>query len=363
MKIIHRYVLRLAVRNFCISLLVLCFLFLAFDFFDRIDNILEGDPSFLTIISYFFYKVPFVLNSMFPIAMLLATLFTIGMLSKNSEITAMRSAGLRVLWIGQPILVLGLVLSFLSILLGETLVPHAQRRVREIYNIDIRKKHESGAYSQENFWWRSDDEFYSVGEFDSRSNRLLEFSSFTLGSDFEVEKRVDAGEVQFVDAMLGWNMRDIIERTFEADETTSRDLYRARPLLLAENPRDFYSAKMDPHTMSFLQLGEFIKKQTSYGISISGYLADLHGKLAFPFVIFLVTVVALPFSLLPSRSGSMAPSLLIGLALAFSYYAVHSFSLAMGRAELWPSLLAAWMANLLIGAVGIILNLGAESPS
>jgi lipopolysaccharide export system permease protein len=58
----------------------------------------------------------------------------------------------------------------------------------------------------------------------------------------------------------------------------------------------------------------------------------------------------------------MAFSSLAAIFVAFTYYAVDSFSISMGRAELLPPLLAAWMANILMGIVALVLNLGAEAP-
>ena len=114
--------------------------------------------------------------------------------------------------------------------------------------------------------------------------------------------------------------------------------------------------------MSIRELRQFIESQSANGLSVTGYMADLHNKIAFPLVIFLVTLVALPFAMQPARSGSMAFSVLAGVAIAFCYYAIQSLSIAMGRAEIWPPLLAAWMANLVIGIVALFLNLGAEAP-
>jgi lipopolysaccharide export LptBFGC system permease protein LptF len=48
--------------------------------------------------------------------------------------------------------------------------------------------------------------------------------------------------------------------------------------------------------------------------------------------------------------------------VAFAYYAVDSFSISMGRAELLPPLLAAWSANIVMGIVAFILNAGSEAP-
>jgi lipopolysaccharide export system permease protein len=114
--------------------------------------------------------------------------------------------------------------------------------------------------------------------------------------------------------------------------------------------------------MSYRELRRFIKDQKRNGISTTQYLPDMHSKLAFPFVIFITGLVVLPFTLRPARSGSMAFSSLSAIFVAFTYYAVDSFSISMGRAELLPPLLAAWMANILMGIVALVLNLGAEAP-
>jgi lipopolysaccharide export system permease protein len=79
-------------------------------------------------------------------------------------------------------------------------------------------------------------------------------------------------------------------------------------------------------------------------------------------VIFIVGMIVLPFTLLPARSGSMAQSSLAAFFVAFTYFAVDSFSISMGRADLLPPVLAAWMANIVMGAVALVLNLGAEAP-
>lgn len=58
----------------------------------------------------------------------------------------------------------------------------------------------------------------------------------------------------------------------------------------------------------------------------------------------------------------MATSSLLAIFVAFTYYAVDSFGISMGRAELLPPLLAAWMANIVMGMLALVLNLGAEAP-
>ena len=192
MSILHRYLLKQFLRNLFLACVSLIVLFLVFDFFDRIDNILPKNPNFETVMSYFVFKIPqfFVLS--LPVSFIVATLFTYGILSKNSEIVAMRAAGLKLSWLAWPLIICGIIFSLINLLCTETILPHSIRRVKEIYNIDIKRKDETGTYSQENIWWRSGNNFYSVEAFDSRDSSLHQFSQYKLADDFKLRERVDS---------------------------------------------------------------------------------------------------------------------------------------------------------------------------
>ncbi|RIL00265.1 MAG: hypothetical protein DCC75_13965 [Proteobacteria bacterium] len=99
MKILHRYIFKILVRNLLLCLLTSVSLFLIFDFFDRIDNIMAEGASLLLTVQYFIYKVPMMLSHMLPVSMMVATILTFGILSKNSEVIAMRASGITLLWI------------------------------------------------------------------------------------------------------------------------------------------------------------------------------------------------------------------------------------------------------------------------
>lgn len=372
MKILHRYILTLTLKNLAVSLAVFTFLFLILDFFERIDNIISEGASVGTTLLYFLYKLPLMVSLMLPVAMLVTTVWTFGILSKNSEITAMRAAGLKLFWLARPLFVVAAVLSLFTILLNESIVPYSTRRTKEIYNIDIRQKDKRGGYSQENIWWRAERDFFAVEIFDSRSNTLHNLSRFTLGDDFEVSGRTDAERARWIDSAIGWNMDNVRQYDFDpkgqdapaASQPESMRIkkFQKLPLPIRETPEDFYDRKTDPQTMSFRQLRRFIKAQRDNGIKVSEYLPDLWAKFSVPFACLIVCLAALPFSVRSARGGSMAGAVAASIIISFLYYAMHSFSIALGRAELWPPIVAAWMANVAIGFVGIVLSLGAEAP-
>jgi lipopolysaccharide export system permease protein len=361
MKILHRYIFGLLIRNFGIGLSMFVFLFLMVDFFDRFDNVLGEGASVWLIIQYFACKVPLMVTLMLPVALIFATLFTFGLLSKSSEITAMRASGLTVIWLARPLLVLGFALSLFSLFLNEIVVPASERRQKELYNIEIRQKDKKGGYNQSDIWWRNGDNFFTIDLFNSRTTSMHNLSEFQINADWHVIRRTDAVSVQWLAPGLGWNMRTVSRYHFSGDAVQIEKL-SSLPLPIQESPRDFYEFNDDPTTMSFFELQDFISKQRTNGISTTQYLPDLYAKLAQPFVIFITGLLVLPFTLLPARSGSMAISSILAIFVAFAYYAVDSFSISMGRAELLPPLLAAWTASIVMGMVAFILNAGTEAP-
>lgn len=363
MKILTKYLFKLQLQNLILSLLVFTLLFLVIDFFERIDNLIADEAAFGTMLSYFFLKIPQMATTMLPVSILVATLFTIGALGKNSEITAMRASGVKITTILKPFVITGLVLSLLTLALNETLVPYTMRRVKEIYNIDIRKKDLKGGYSQSDVWWRSGNSYYSVGTFDSRTSSLHNLTVLDFDTQHNLLRRTSAESARWVGAGLGWTMRGVTQYEFQRDSTTPGVRhFKSLPLTISEAPSDFYEMSSDPETMSYREFRRFIRKQQRHGLATNAYLPDLNHKLAFPFLSLILPFAALPFALTSARSGSLAVGFVAGLIVAFSYYAIHSMSLSLGRAEILPPLLAAWSANIILFCVGFVLNLGAESP-
>jgi lipopolysaccharide export system permease protein len=361
MKILHRYILSILVKNFFICLAMFVFLFLMVDFFDRLDNVLSEKASVWLVIQYFIFKIPLMVSLMLPIALMFATLFTFGLLSKSAEITAMRASGLTLFWLARPLVVLSLILSAFSFVLGEHIVPAAERKQKKLYNLDIRKKDKKGNYNQSDFWWRNGNSFFTTDLFNSSTNSLHDFSQFEIDDSWVAVKRTDAERANWISKDLGWVLLNATRYHFDTQPVTVEH-FAEIPLIVGESPEDFYEFKDEPTTMSYREIRHFIKKQRNNGVSTSQYLPDMYGKLASPLVVFVVAMIVLPFTFLPARSGSMAQSSLAALCIAFAYYAVNSFSISMGRADLLPPMLAAWMANLLMGAVALVLNLGAEAP-
>lgn len=362
MQILQRYILTQFLRNLAMVLSLSSILFLIIDFFDRIDLMIADGAAISDILSYFILKLPSILHFTMPISVLVSSWLTLGLMSRYSEIVAMRASGLSLSWLTRPLIVAGLVISLFSLTLNETLIPYCARKASEVYNIDIRKKDQTGTYSKQDFWWRSKDSFFSSRAFDSRTKTLHNLSLFKINQDFQIAERYDARHVNWIDSNLGWSMRDVTRYRFENGKISDKKNSEQLPLPISESPKYFYDVEIDPDQMGYFALKRYMKKLGRDGIVLSNLRADLYSKLAFPFASAVVVLVVIPFGLVSARQGGLGKSFVWAISIAFSYFVINSFSVALGRAELLPAFFAAWLANLLMLGVGLILNWGAESP-
>lgn len=360
-KLLHKYVLKQFIIAFVLCLTVALSLFLLIDLFDRSRMFIKEDASFLNAASYLIYKIPSILHLMTPVAALVATIISIGRLSQQSEITAMRACGVSVLWLAKPLIVAGLVISGAMFVMGETLVPWSSARVEDIYRYGIKKSIEKGAYSRANFWYRSGEKFFNIDYYDSSNKTFHDFSIFEFDELQRLRKRTDAAEVMWINNAIGWSMTDVVETVFQGNSSPIQIAkFRSLPLVIPEKPENFYNLTIKPETLNYKALGRYIEKLQKEGVPATQYIVDRAAKLSFPFVSVVVILVAFPFGLISARSGTLTLGFIAGVSIGFGYYVFHAICVSLGGAELIPVLPAAWAANILLGSVGGYLMLGTD---
>jgi lipopolysaccharide export system permease protein len=104
------------------------------------------------------------------------------------------------------------------------------------------------------------------------------------------------------------------------------------------------------------ELWDYIQRMNSSGVNLAEQRVNLHRKLAFPLVTLVMTLLAVPFGVTTGKKGAMYG---IGLAivLAFSYFFLTAFFLAVGTTAVLPAPLAAWAPNVLFLAGALYLML------
>ena len=110
MSIIGKYLTYEILKFFCIILLTVIGIYLAVDFFEKIDNFLEAGLPLSKVLTFFQLRIPFIVAQITPVSILLAVLIVFGLMNKNYELIAFRSSGVGIYFFLKPIISLSLQL-------------------------------------------------------------------------------------------------------------------------------------------------------------------------------------------------------------------------------------------------------------
>jgi lipopolysaccharide export system permease protein len=355
--ILDRYIIGNFLKIVGVSLLCTTALYLIVDFFDRIDSLLKAGVPLGTAIRYFLYKLPLLMSRVFGFAVLFSTLFSIGMLSRSQEITAMRAAGLSVYRISLPLFVSALVVSALNFVWNEALVPAFTRESQYIFKVEVKKKEPKSLLGTKDMWIRSEEAFISVNRFDTSSSTLEGVTIFLLNRDFTLKGMIEVPSARWNGTR--WQPSKAIQWVLLPNGGMDQ---RAGDVAipLSETPADLKLLAREPEEFSFLDLKKQIADLQDKGIDATEQKVDLQVKMAIPFVSILMAVLAIPFAIRHSRSGGLTLSFGLTMLIGFGYWFLLAFSISLGHGGAIPAWTAAWLPNVTIAMVGLFFYSTAE---
>ena len=357
MRTLDRYLLREFLTYLALGLVGFITIFVVVDLFEKIDVFLDHSAPAFLVLRFYLYRIPEVVVQVLPVALLLATFLSLGQLNKFGELTAMRSVGLSLLRILTPVFGVACAASAGALLLSEAVVPGANRERDRIYDQQIQQLRSQDAGERADvtylgggghiFYMR----LYVVSE---RRMHEVSLQEFRRG---ELVRRVDAAEATW-DGQ-GWVFSSGFLREFREGHESVRPFRRMRIDGIREKPEDFAKESRRPGEMSYPELREYVERLRASGSRVSNYLVDLHLKIAFPLVNFVVVLIG---AAVATRLRMQSAALGFGLSvtIAFFYYALMRASQALGHNGALPPYVAAWLGDLVFGVVGAVMMFQAQ---
>ena len=109
MSILFRYISREILKQFAVIATVVVVVYIAIDFFEKIEEVLKSGLPLSKFVFFFLLKIPLVLVQITPVASLVATLIVFGLMKRNNETTALKSCGLGMGFLLKPAAIVGAV--------------------------------------------------------------------------------------------------------------------------------------------------------------------------------------------------------------------------------------------------------------
>ena len=354
MTILTQYVLKQIVKIFVMCFAGLMTIYLVIDFFEKIRKFLKYDAQAFDMFLFFLFTSPSIASQMAPVAVLMATLLSMGILTRNHEITAMRSGGVSPLQMTLPFLGFAALVSWLLFVMGAVVSPIGLLQAEYVKKVRMEQKVIPEAQKTGRTWIQlGDQSLMSVEAIGQGGTILNGVSLYRLGPEFKLLQFTEAKQARFADN--GWTLYSGVDRTLLDHGALTTRSFETRPIQLTQIPKDFYSwLSVKSKEMTLANLKAYADRLRRDGYNFSPYLTDYYGRIAFPFVSLVMTIVGLALSLRSAgiRGAGMARNIGQALCIAFLYWATHHIAIAFGREGVLIPMVAGWFANLLFLSFG-----------
>lgn len=358
MNILSRYLRSQFVTYFSLILIIVLGIYTMIDFVEKIDDFIEQHLPLTLAFKYFLLNMPFVISQITPLATLLAVLITFGLMNKHNELIALRAGGVGLNAMLPPVLQFGAGSLILVLLMAEIISPLTVSQANAIWTQKVR--HQKTAVTRQNdIWLKGNQSIVHLKFYDTATQTAQRVTIHRFDRQFHLIERIDAkiavfqaphwrlsrGIAQKYDLQTGHFTTQMFEDRIEQLDITTDDLARAVP---------------QTAEMNYFQLKEYVREIEIAGYDASRYKVDLQAKLAFPFVCILMALVGTGLAGGGKLKEGLPLSISSGIAIAFLYWVVFSFTVSLGYANKLPPFIAAWTVNLIWLCIAVVLLLNAE---
>jgi lipopolysaccharide export system permease protein len=346
-RVLDRYILREFLRNFLFSLLFFTILLLVVRFSEReMGRFISRNMSVLSSMFSLALQTPGLVIQVAPPSVLFATFFSLGRMAQNNEITAMKSAGMSLYRVFQPVLIAAFLLALFMIVFNDQVVTWATEKDAELKESGSRRSD----IATNVVFAGSGGRVFHINLIIFNNHAMQNVTIHEFGEDNEVQREIFASQVSWEGQT--WRLTRGIVRTFNGD-SWEEEPYARKELTVPEDPEFMAKSMRNLKEMSFFEMRELIKHKKLAGQPVRKDRVSLHDKISFPFACFIMALLGAPLFVVFGRSG-MAVGFLLTMFTSFLYWgiAIAVFE-AFGNNGKLPPMLSCWTANFIFAAVGI----------
>lgn len=354
MQLIDRYILKLFLFYLVSGILVFVTLFLTVDVLSF--AVRNADAGTAALFKYYSYHTPTIVYQLMPVACLMAVLFTLSTLSRTNELTALFSIGMSLRRIVTPIVGAVVVVSMLSFLLGDQVLPRLIQKRNYVEFVEIKKR--PGLYSTvktNKIWFRTENILFNIKTLNPEQATAQGITLYYFDPAWDLTQLITAKRVEMKGNL--WELQDGLVTLFASESSFPlTKSFKEKTITMNEDLRDIQATSNNSDQMSLQELGRFIDRNKEAGLDTLRYEVDYQSKFGFSFAAIVMSLVGIPFSVSSTRSGGTFKNVGICLLLTFLYWVAYSSGLTLGYHGVLTPILAAWGPNLLVVLLALFLT-------
>ena len=296
---------------------------------------------------YVSLRTPQIVSTFLPFSVLLGTILTLIQMNQNSEVVALKSAGMSAHQVLAPLLLASMGVAAISFAFNDHVVSRATATLDSWQKVDFGPLPRDRG-DRANVWVRDGDDLVEVDSIRGRGD-AAQLSGITIydrtGGNLTAIVRAGSGRREGD----GWRIGPATRF-----DVASGKLTQLGNILVARGvrPDQFTLGAVDPDGLSFGALRSAISDLADAGRPTKSLESTLWHKLSGPLSSVLMPLLGAVAAFGLARSGQLFIRAVIGMALGFAYFVADNFALAMGNLGAYPPFLAAWAPFLLFFLIG-----------
>ena len=317
MKILDAYIAKTIISGTLLVLLVLAALLAFVDFVSELDDIGKGQYDMLKAAAFVFLSLPKRLYELFPTAVLIGSLLSLGTLAANSELTVMRASGVSIMRIVFSVLKAGFILLIGVAIIGELIVPGSERQAQTLRAKEIQQDITLGG--EGGFWARDGQRFLYVSQVYPEYN-LGKVNIYEFADDNQLKRVTYAESAKYLDGK--WQLEKIHQTDFSGVVIESRKM-KSEIWHKLLNPDLFNVVSVKPDNMSAFDLYQYSNYLKNNDLKSSHYDLAFWIKVFTPVSSLVMLLIALPFVFGSQRASGTGNRMLVGLLLGIGFFLLN----------------------------------------
>jgi lipopolysaccharide export system permease protein len=336
LRTIERYLARQIYGAVGFVLLGFLALFAFFDLIKELGDLGTGEYQLRQVFTFVLLSAPAHAYELFPVAVLIGTLYVLAQLASNSEWTVMRGSGLSPARAALTLGKIGLAFVALTFVIGEWLAPNAEEAAQKVKLRALSSL--IGQDLQSGLWFKDEGAFINVREA-RQANMLSGVRIFEFDGNYRLRQMTAAERGEYRGGGR-WMLIDVVQTQFTPQGPRTSKMHE-REWHSAVNPDLLDALIVKPERMSAWALHKYTRHLAGNRQKTERYEIALWKKLFYPLASLVMMALALPFAYISARAGAVGAKVFLGIMIGIFFHMLNSLISHIGLLQNWTPFSAA----------------------
>lgn len=351
---LDRYILKQIILTLIFAIFALCIIFIVVNLMETMDKFIDAKVSLDIITRYYLVYLPEILKILTPVSVLLACLLTVGKLSNNNEITAMKTGGLSLYRLIFPIFVLGVVLSLGQYYFNGWIVPAANEEKSRISEVHLKRGSGDGYIS--NLAFRDSPTRNILMQYYDAEMKIaykIAIEDYDTNMATRLLSRLEAQQMYWNDTLKKWILKDGIVTKIDKNGHVRPERFDKLPINIRINQKQLAKINKKTKELTFDEMSDYIRLLRTGGKDVRKLEIEYRSEQALPLANFIVVFFAVTFASVKKRGG-LAIQIAAAMVISFAYLICFQLAKPIGLVVNVSPIIIGWSSNILFFCAGVI---------